>query len=136
MDTCPVCGMLVAKYPEWIATLGFSDGHLAHFDGAKDMVKFLRDMPRYAKDRSADQVVALAVTDYYDLLRIDAREAVYVVGSDVLGPMGHEPVPLANAEDAATFQADHAGKATLTLEALDLDLMARLDDGNLEGLGQ
>ena len=34
---CPVCGMFVAKYPEWIAAVVFKDGHAHYFDGAKDM---------------------------------------------------------------------------------------------------
>ena len=31
-DTCPVCGMFVARYPEWVATVLWQDGHAAHFD--------------------------------------------------------------------------------------------------------
>ena len=45
-DTCPVCGMFVAKYPEWIATIVFGDGTAVHFDGAKDMFKYLLDMAK------------------------------------------------------------------------------------------
>ena len=26
-DICQVCGMFVAKYPDWIATILFADGH-------------------------------------------------------------------------------------------------------------
>jgi nitrous oxide reductase accessory protein NosL len=37
---------------------------------------------------------AIGVTDYYRVQRIDAHKAYYVVGSDVLGPMGHELIPL------------------------------------------
>ncbi|MEW8383487.1 MAG: nitrous oxide reductase accessory protein NosL, partial [Candidatus Thiodiazotropha taylori] len=40
-DTCPVCGMFVAKYPEWIGTVLYKDGHAHHFDGAKDLFKYL-----------------------------------------------------------------------------------------------
>ncbi|HHH40277.1 MAG TPA: nitrous oxide reductase accessory protein NosL, partial [Sedimenticola sp.] len=47
-DTCPVCGMFVAKYPEWVATVLYRDGHAHHFDGAKDLFKYLHDMPRWA----------------------------------------------------------------------------------------
>ena len=36
-STCPVCGMFVAKYPQWVATVVWRDGTAAHFDGAKDM---------------------------------------------------------------------------------------------------
>ena len=33
-DLCPVCGMLTAKYPNWVATIVYKDGHAHHFDGA------------------------------------------------------------------------------------------------------
>ena len=38
-DLWPVCGMLVSKYPNWVATIVYKDGHAHHFDGAKDMFK-------------------------------------------------------------------------------------------------
>ncbi|MER2603690.1 MAG: nitrous oxide reductase accessory protein NosL, partial [Candidatus Competibacter phosphatis] len=40
-DTCPVCGMFVSLYPDWVATLVYKDGHAHHFDGAKDLFKYL-----------------------------------------------------------------------------------------------
>ena len=36
-DKCPVCGMFVAKYPDWAAQIIFKDGSYAVFDGPKDM---------------------------------------------------------------------------------------------------
>ncbi len=47
-DTCPVCGMFVALYPDWVATVLYQDGHAHHFDGAKDLFKYLLDLPKYA----------------------------------------------------------------------------------------
>ncbi len=45
-DLCPVCGMLVSKYPNWIAIVTYKDGHAHFFDGAKDMFKYLADVPK------------------------------------------------------------------------------------------
>ena len=42
-DKCPVCGMFVAKYPDWLAAVRFRDGSHVFFDGAKDMFKYLHD---------------------------------------------------------------------------------------------
>ena len=36
-DKCPVCGMFVAKYPDFVAQVIFQDGSYAVFDGAKDL---------------------------------------------------------------------------------------------------
>ncbi|PLY14197.1 MAG: nitrous oxide reductase accessory protein NosL [Sedimenticola sp.] len=131
-DTCPVCGMFVAKYPEWIATVLYKDGHAHHFDGAKDMFKYLFDMPRWAPGHDAEDIAAIGVTEYYGLSRIDAHEAFYVIGSDILGPMGHELVPLATREDAEEFLKDHAGRRILTFDQVDQNLPPELDKGVFE----
>jgi nitrous oxide reductase accessory protein NosL len=131
-DTCPVCGMFVAKYPEWIATVLYEDGHAHHFDGAKDLFKYLLDLPKWAPGHSAEDIASVGVTEYYGLARIDARGAWYVIGSDVLGPMGHELVPLATREDAEEFMSDHAGKHILRFDEVTLELLEDLDDGGLE----
>ena len=126
-DTCPVCGMFVARYPEWVATLVYMDGHAHHFDGAKDLFKYLLDLPKYAPDHSAEEIAAIAVTDYYNLDKIDARDAFYVMGSDVLGPMGHELVPHASEADARGFMADHGGTSVLRFDEVTVQTIKRLD---------
>jgi copper chaperone NosL len=128
-DLCPVCGMLVSKYPNWVATIVYKDGHVHHFDGAKDMFKFWFEPAKYAAGHKREDMVALWVTDFYNLQRMDARKAFYVTGSDVLGPMGHEFVPLASKEDAADFLKDHKGKKILTFDQVTKDLPLKLDDG-------
>ena len=128
-DLCPVCGMVVSKYPHWIATVVYRDGHAHHFDGAKDMFKYLFEVPRYAKGHSAQDIARIGVTEYYELKRIDARTAWYVIGSDVLGPMGHELIPLASRSDAEEFMRDHQGKRILRFDEVSADLPGKLDVG-------
>jgi nitrous oxide reductase accessory protein NosL len=128
-DLCPVCGMLVSKYPNWVATIVYKDGHAHHFDGAKDMFKFWFEPAKYAAGHKREDMVAIWVTDFYNLQAIDARKARYVIGSDVLGPMGHELVPLASKEDAADFLKDHKGRRILSFEQVTLDLVLKVDDG-------
>lgn len=131
-DTCPVCGMFVAKYPYWIATVLFQDGHADHFDGPKDFFKYLLDMNKYARGRAREQIKAMGVTGYYDPVRIDAATASYVIGSDVLGPMGHELVPLTDDAEAREFLADHKGRRTLSFDAVTAALLDSLDQGRFE----
>lgn len=128
-DLCPVCGMVVSKYPNWTATVAWRDGHRHYFDGAKDMFKFLFDLKRYAPGHQAGDIASITVTEYYDLKHIDARQAFFVIGSDVLGPMGHELVPLASRADAEEFMRDHQGRRILTYAEVDRELPYRLDQG-------
>ena len=127
-DLCPVCGMLVSKYPNWVATIVYKDGHAHHFDGAKDMFKFWHEPAKYAAGHRREDMVAIRVTDFYNLQPVDARKAFYVIGSDVLGPMGHELVPLASREDAADFLKEHKGRRILSFDQVTGDLPSRLDD--------
>ena len=131
-DLCPVCGMLVSKYPNWVTTIVYQDGHAHFFAGAKDMVKFWHDPAKYASGHSREQIARISVTEYYGLQAIDAKTAYYVVGSDVLGPMGHEFVPLASAEDAADFQKEHKGTRILRFDQITAELPFMLDAGRFE----
>ena len=128
-DRCPVCGMFVAKYPQWVATVVWRGGPAVHFDGAKDLFKYLLQLPKYASGRSPSEIEAVAVTEFYDVRRIDAREAHYVVGSDVLGPMGRELVPFATLAAAEEFARDHRGRRILRFTEVTLRLVQRVDAG-------
>ena len=131
-DTCPVCGMFVAKYRPWVATVLYRDGHAHHFDGAKDMFKYLLDLPKWAPGHRAEDIERIGVTEYYGLTPIDAHQAYYVIGSDVRGPMGNELVPLKTEADATEFLQDHAGRRILRFEQVSPDLLQRLDRGLFE----
>lgn len=131
-DTCPVCGMFVAKYPEWIATVLYKGGHAHHFDGAKDLFKYFLDMPKWAPGHRKEDIAIIGVTEYYGLTRIRAQEAWYVIGSDIVGPMGHELIPLGTRDDAEEFMDDHGGKRILRFDEVTLELLESLDRGRFE----
>ena len=131
-DLCPVCGMVVSKYPPWIATVVYRNGHAHHFDGAKDLFKYLLEPARYARGHRSADIVRIGVTEYYDLRRIDARQAWYVIGSDVLGPMGHELIPLASRADAEEFLRDHRGRRILRFGEVTKALTEKLDAGRFD----
>jgi nitrous oxide reductase accessory protein NosL len=127
-DKCPVCGMFVVKYPAWVAGVTFADGTRAFFDGAKDLFKFLADPARWTPGRTRADVRSMFVTDYYDLVQLDARAAFFVLGSDTYGPMGEELVPLAKRSDAEEFKKDHAGKRIVRFDEVTPELLKTLDD--------
>lgn len=124
-EKCPVCGMFVYKYPRWAAQLTFDGGHHS-FDGVKDLAKYLLNPAKYGgkADFKAKKVI---VTDYYTQLGIDGRKAFYVIGSDVLGPMGHELIPFEKKSDALTFKKDHKGTKIVALSDVTSSMLCELD---------
>lgn len=131
-DTCPVCGMFVSLYPDWVATVLYKDGHAHHFDGSKDLFKYLLNLPKYAPGHAPADIIAIGVTEYYGVTRIDARAAWYVIGSDVLGPMGHELVALATLGEAEDFLRDHKGRRIVRFTEVHPSLLEQLDKGIFE----
>jgi len=126
-DRCAVCGMQVAGHRAWAAQVRFHDGKVLHFDGAKDLMRFLYDVSTYAPGREAAGVAEAWVTDYYEVRPVPARDAWFVVGSDVVGPMGRELVPFASEAKARSFAKDHHGERVLRAADLTAALLEALD---------
>lgn len=121
---CPVCGMMVAKYPTWAATLTAPRGEL-FFDGVKDMIAYYHHPEMYG-GQPGEQMVDILVLDYYKQEWIDGLKAYYVVGSDVLGPMGHEFIPFAAKDAAESFLSDHHGKKILTFDEISAEMVMKM----------
>ena len=120
------------QVPLLIATVLYRDGHADHFDGPKDFFKYLLDMKKYASGRTREQIARMGVTGYYEGARIEAATAVYVLGSDALGPMGHELVPHADEAEAKEFLGDHKGRRILHFSDVTPELLDALDQGKFE----
>ena len=116
--SCAVCGMHVANFPDWAASVSFQDGTQAWFDGPKDLFTFLLDLNRYTSKRAPADITEIRVKDYYRLRSIDGRKAFYVLGSDVMGPMGRELVPFASETSARDFLKDHHGQKVVTFSEI------------------
>ena len=120
---CPVCGMFVAKFPKWAAQIKTKDGHIHYFDGTKDMFKFYFEPEKYNHNHSKNEMNEFSVTDYYSLEAIDGKNAFYVIGSNVYGPMGEELIPFKNENEAKKFNEDHFGKKILKFEEVKKEML-------------
>ena len=126
-DRCPVCGMFVHNFHDWAATIIFSDGSRVFFDGPKDLFRYYLRLEDYRKNATAEEVIGIYVTEYYTTELISAGNALFVLGSDVMGPMGKELVPIGSAEAAETFRRDHAGKRVIAFEDVELSDISTLE---------
>ena len=111
-ERCAECGMFVDLAPRWMS--GSAEGG-PRYDTPKCM--FRHDLAAAREGW---------ITEYYSQARRDTAEVVFVVGSDVIGPMGADLVPIAGAERAAGFVRDHGGRV-VALEEVDDALLRSLE---------
>jgi nitrous oxide reductase accessory protein NosL len=126
-DKCPVCGMFVAKYSDFVSQLQFRDGAVLFFDGPKDLFKYYLGFVPATPGRKPADVAAVYVTSYYTLAPIEGRAAYYVAGSNVFGPMGRELVPFEKEAEAREFSKDHKGKAILRFREITSTIVKEID---------
>jgi len=126
---CPVCGMFVSKYQQWLTQVRLLDGRVETFDGVKDMMAYIFAPESYGATKGA-VVQDVLVKDYYSQEWLDGRISVYVTGSDVLGPMGHELIPFKSLAGAENFFKDHHGKNLFKFSEISPDLVNSLRKGH------
>lgn len=132
-EKCPVCGMFIYKYPRWAAQIFYKDKDSKHhlsFDGVKDMMKFYFNPSLWGKYNKSliNNILKISVTDYYSQNRINGKEAYYVIGSNVYGPMGNELIPFKNIEDAKIFKKDHFGTKIIKFDKIKEKEVYSLDE--------
>lgn len=118
-EKCPICGMFVYKYPKWAAQIFYGEKHYS-FDGVKDLMKYYFEHKK--------NITKILVTDYYSQKAIDAKDAFYVLGSDIYGPMGNELIPFAKKSDAKTFYMDHKGSKVVAFDEIVEKEVYKLDE--------
>jgi len=107
-DICAVCGMYPARFPKNKCQLQTTDGEVVHFCSTQCLFEYLKNAQKYGK---ADlKTKFIWVVDYDSGNWIYAKNAFYVVNSDVAGPMGKEAYPFASVENAKKFSSLHPGK--------------------------
>ncbi|MEJ2054965.1 MAG: nitrous oxide reductase accessory protein NosL [Calditrichaceae bacterium] len=118
---CANCGMYTLKHPNWEQKVISDDKGTMYFDGPRCMFKVLLDStvaPKIIRE--------IHVKDYYSLQYIDGKSAYYVIGSDVLGPMGNELIPFRTKSAAEEFLKDHKGETVVQYDDVDMKMIMRL----------
>jgi nitrous oxide reductase accessory protein NosL len=112
---CEYCGMLIDPKSNWRADLVVDDG-IRHFDSPRCALLAWRTRGIPA--------TAMRVIDYYDGRWTDAKDVLFVAGSDVRGPMGPDLVPV-DVPRAQRFATDHSAGRPLPLAAITAEMLSR-----------
>jgi nitrous oxide reductase accessory protein NosL len=109
---CARCGMYADTDPAFRAGATSADGQAVHFDSPRCLMQWL------ASD-AARGAEAPWVTEYYGQRKAPAAFCWYVIGSDVVGPMGPDLIPLADEPSARRFAEEHGGRRVLRFDEID-----------------
>lgn len=109
-ERCPVCGMYPAHFPQWHTQIVFKDGEHSSFDSAADMFRFIHNMTKYDKKHVAADIGKIFVPAYDKGGWLDARQAFFVAGSTVQGPMGSDLPAFASRGEAIRLSQKSGGK--------------------------
>jgi nitrous oxide reductase accessory protein NosL len=104
---CKHCGMRIDPSSAWRAELVGADGSVTAFDTPRCALTSWRTGTTPAR--------SIRVQDYYDRETRDGKEVRFVVGGDVVGPMGPDIVPVDPAR-ASKFVQDHGAERALLLD--------------------
>lgn len=109
---CPVCQMKVKASDDWAAEIYYNDGTKLMFESPGDMLAFYTSPKGYEVDdahKDRAKIEKIAVKDYQSKQPTDARQAVFVYKSKVIGPMGADFLPFGKRADAEAFVAANGG---------------------------
>lgn len=114
---CKHCGMRIEPASPWRTDIVEADGTVTSYDAPRcALAVFTRD---------AGHGKSLRVQDYYDRQTLDAKDARFLLGGDVLGPMGPDLVPV-DPSRASKFIQDHGAERALRLDEITPAILERL----------
>ncbi len=114
-ERCTHCGMKIDPASAWRADLVGDDGKLTSFDTPRCALTSWRSGATPAK--------SIRVLEYYDRQSRDGNDVRFVIGGDVIGPMGADLVPV-DPPRASKFIQDHAADRALKLEDVTTQVLA------------
>lgn len=112
---CKHCGMKIDPASQWRTELVADDGKVTSFDAPRCALQSWRSGATPAK--------SVRVQEYYDRQTRDGADLRFIVGGDVIGPMGPDLVPVDPAR-ASKFIQDHAADHALKLDEVTTQVLA------------
>lgn len=117
-DRCPVCGMRVIQYSKFNCAIQLKDTTTYYFCSTGCLIRSWMH-PEIYLGLARELLERPIVREYFSGRQMDARDMIFVYGSDVIGPMGPALVPVLDERHLRVFKRRHGGKTQVRL--LDLN---------------
>ncbi len=120
---CPLCGMYPARYPEFNCQIVFKDGSYEAFDSAIGLLVYL-----HFPDKTGIKPKSVAEIYFKDYLReswLEAGKTFFVTGSEIMGPMGIEFLPVDSEQAAKELKKQEKGEDIVPFKEINRQYMIR-----------
>ncbi len=114
---CKHCGMKIDPSSPWRVELVAADGSTTSFDTPRCAFTSWRT--------GKSQAASLRAQEYYERRWQNAEELRFVIGGDVVGPMGPDLVPV-DPSRATKFIQDHGADRALRLDEITTDVLGNI----------
>ncbi|MCP4370455.1 MAG: hypothetical protein GY797_20440 [Deltaproteobacteria bacterium] len=120
---CPLCGMYPARYPEFNCQIVFEDGSYEAFDSAIGLLVY-----QLFPDNTGIQLKPIAKMYFKDYLKeswLEAGKTFFVTGSEIMGPMGVEFLPVDSEQAAKELKKHEKGKDIIHFKKINRQYMIK-----------
>ena len=116
------------KYPKWLTEAELKNGKKIQFVSVKSLMNVYQHQEYFKKHKIIDaNITKMSVQDFTSGRRVDAKEAVYLFGSHIVGPHGDDLIPFENMDNAKLFMLKNGGTKILKFDRLSEGLIRYLD---------
>ncbi|MCP4673138.1 MAG: hypothetical protein GY857_17735 [Desulfobacula sp.] len=120
---CPLCGMYPARYPQFNCQIVFKDGTYEPFDSAAGLLVYL-----FFSDKTGitpKPVDKIYFKHYLKENWLEADKTFFVAGSEILGPMGIEFLPVDSEKGAKELKKQEKGEDIIHFKKINRQYMIK-----------
>jgi hypothetical protein len=96
------------------------------------MLHNLNHIPKYQPGETREQLELIWVTEYYTTRKMVAQDVLFVVGTNLVGPMGLDLIPAKGMAAANSLKHDYDGDLIVTIDQITPEVIDRARRGRLK----
>ncbi len=120
---CPLCGMYPALYPKFNCQIVFKDGTYEAFDSTIGLLIYLLFPNNLGM--KLQPVSKIFFKDYLKESWLEANDTFFVTGSEIMGPMGVEFLPVDSKQTATDLKKQEKGKDIIHFKNINQQYMIK-----------
>ena len=124
----PVYQLSLKKYPAFLCEATLENGKTVQFVSVKSMLQVYYHQQYFIYNKFIDSNIKdMFVQDYITGKKINAKKALYVFGSKLIGPHGDDLIPLKDQASVKIFSIKFGGTRTMKFSKMSAGLIKYLD---------